>query len=356
MKRCVLHIGMHKTGSSSIQASLQNFSSRDFRYAHLLRTPNHSGAICLAFSKRPQIYTDEKSSRSQTKLGRRIRAKLTNQLERSNSSTLIISGEGISKLRLEELETLYTFISKYVSEVEVVCYVRSTKSYIESALQQRIKSGLSSFDPATFYPHYRSRFEKFDLVFGREKVRFWEFKPQTLKGGCVVTDFCARLGVDLAPEKIIRKNDSLSAEALSLLYTYQKYRSESSEPININTKSYDALLQSLSQLKGKKLKLSPKIINPLLLRYKEDMDWMAERLGSTITPPEASLAAPMVESESDLLRPSRAALSWLIAQTAPNDSHSVNEEFADENISRTVSQYMHKLVERTAYAVPAISS
>ncbi len=54
MSKCIIHIGMHKTGSTSIQKSLDGFHDQEFFYAHLGNTPNHSLAIFSLFSSHPE--------------------------------------------------------------------------------------------------------------------------------------------------------------------------------------------------------------------------------------------------------------------------------------------------------------
>ena len=53
MKRCIIHIGMHKTGSTSIQRSLQGYRDDRFQYARLGKTANHSLAMYSLFAADP---------------------------------------------------------------------------------------------------------------------------------------------------------------------------------------------------------------------------------------------------------------------------------------------------------------
>lgn len=66
---------------------------------------------------------------------------------------------------------------------------------------------------------YRACFEKIDDVFGRANVVLRKFDPQTFPSGCVVRDFCARLGTGFPTKCIIRDNESLPLEVVALLYT-----------------------------------------------------------------------------------------------------------------------------------------
>lgn len=341
MRRCILHIGMHKTGSSSIQESLKSLSSKDFRYARLLRTPNHSGAIINAFSEasRHQRSNSTHPVHGHLDLSNRIRTRFSKQLERAKTDTLIVSGEGITKLSLEELNSLKKFISRYVPEVVVACYVRSPKSFMESAIQQRIKAGLNAFDFDACYPAYRDRFEKFDYVFEPKNVHFWAFKPKALKDNCVVTDFCAHFGLNIPPENIVRVNESLSLDALSLLYSYHKHTLNSSGLIKLDPASYTLLLRQLAQLSGAKLKLSSDLVSTVLHKNDKDINWMESRLGNSLQEKE-KFSEIEITSESDLLCPGDTAILWLSKQLNID-----SEVFKSTERTLAVSRYMHALRE-----------
>jgi hypothetical protein len=85
-----------------------------------------------------------------------------------------------------------------------VAYVRDLAGYITSNFQERVKNGYANFDLIDSAPPYRRWFEKFDAVFGSENVRLWKFDPASFPRGCVVQDFCARLGLELPPA-VVRK-------------------------------------------------------------------------------------------------------------------------------------------------------
>ena len=42
---CLLHVGMHKTGTTSIQQSLAGFADEQFVYGDVDRHPNHTRAV-----------------------------------------------------------------------------------------------------------------------------------------------------------------------------------------------------------------------------------------------------------------------------------------------------------------------
>ena len=333
MKRCIIHIGTHKTGTSSIQASLNNFESEAFRYANIVRIPNHGYAILRAFSDSPR---HQHPVHAQPTLPALVRTQLEEQLKRTEARTLIISGEGIVKLTVEELEGLKSFINQYVPDITIACYVRSPKGFTESALQELIKAGTSDINLDYCYPHYRNKIEKFDLVFGKENVCCWKFSPKTFKDRCVVSDFCEQFGIDLKPDSIIRVNEGLSKDALTLLYSYHKHISNSVE-LAYGDPAYKALLKQLVRLKGEKLRLSAEMMQPVLEKYSKDIEWVESRLGESVKDWAVSSGVE-ITSEADLLLPSEAAISWLSKRSGVDKA-----EFLLEAPSRVVSNCMEQV-------------
>ena len=53
MRSCIIHIGMHKTGTTSIQLSLHRFVDKRFFFADLDKVFNHSLAVYSIFADYP---------------------------------------------------------------------------------------------------------------------------------------------------------------------------------------------------------------------------------------------------------------------------------------------------------------
>ncbi len=346
MKRCILHIGMHKTGSSSIQESLKDFSSSEFHYATLLRTSNHGGAINSAFAEdsRHLRRGANRSARRSIVRAAGVRSRLKRQFEQLDTNTIIISGEGIVKLKQSELEELKAFITQYTSDIIVVCYIRAPKSYMESALQQRIKAGLNFFDKAACYPNYRSRFEKFEVVFGAKSVRYWGFSSKSLKDQCVVSDFCARLGIPIQSNDIVRVNESLSRNAIAALYAYRKFHSDSFPTVGKSTKENRWLIEKLHGLPGPKLRLSSSIVLPILKERRNDVDWMESRLERSLSEDLTKHDDYAISTEDDLLSFNAETLDWLSKELAIDhlDSESLSLAKVAELIHQLRTQLSSK--------------
>ena len=293
-KEIIIHIGMHKTGTTSIQETLdENLNDPEFSYVHL-SAPNHSKEIFTLFQEINHPLEKNTGSEKIKKRNLLTKENLINNFTRTRNKKLIISGESIRDMSKKSLIRFREFLREYFHQITIVAYIRAPKGYMESAFQQRIKDGKNSFDLERVYPYYK-RFKLFDEVFGRENVKFWKFDTKTFPDGNVVLDFCRRLGITEQPKILITNNESLSKEALSLLYIYRKYR-----PNMKTNAAYYLLVKELSDIKGNRVILSPYSINSVLSMNRHDIRWMEGRLGESleeeILPSEHS-----IKNEKDFL-------------------------------------------------------
>lgn len=305
VRRCILHFGMHKTGSTSIQKSLFHLSE-DMPWVYLhAGKPNASVAVQTMFSDHigrnsrhaKEGLNDAEIRRRKQKYFKRMEAGIT-----STDKDVLLSGEGISVLSEIELRHLLDWLGQFVDEVVAVGYVRPPKAYMESAFQQIVKGGRSNFNLAAVYPEYRERFEKFEALLGRDKVQYWLFDPKTFPSGCVVRDFAARLGVSLAAEHVQRVNESISKEALALLYNYRKYGGDGYGIGEAAIRENTGLIRKLAEIEGHKLRFSPDLVGPVLARNEQDIAWMEERLGRSFDENWEAHSEFEVAQESDMFK------------------------------------------------------
>lgn len=304
-KKCIVHIGMHKTGSSSIQESLSQIRTTEMFHYVKLGSPNHSGAIYTLFSEQPEQYhawRKQGLTVEEVQLKReKIEEQLVGDISNGDSEIFLISGEDITELSQNALQKFKDFLSKYFQTVEVFAYVRPPKSYIESAFQQSIKGYLKTFSLEKMYPNYRERFEKFDAAFGRENVQLHLFDVKKLVNEDVVTDFCQKNDIEIDAATITRTNDSLSREAVSLLYAYRKYGPGYGSGKYVMQENNSMILQ-LAKIGQTKFRFSNELIGPILEKHHADLEWIETRLGVPFAVENQPNENDAVKSEADLLR------------------------------------------------------
>lgn len=217
VNRLVLHIGTHKTGTTSIQASLAD------AYDHLLqhgvlypRTgrgrfsghPNYAWRILGRDRYRPDVGGIEE---------------LMAEVEQTRPASVVISSEALSdRPRDPALAQFGRDLGHRlgVAHVDVVAYVRPQSSYMESHYIQLIKGGNSS---QTLQQHVESYLDhpRFDYlqVFEHWFATFGEdlrIRPYTID---VVSDFWDAVEILPAPlsRRPVRRNVRVGRRAVEML-------------------------------------------------------------------------------------------------------------------------------------------
>lgn len=322
MGDCIVHIGMHKTGTTSIQESLNGYANDCFYYASLGETANHSLAIYSLFIPDPSRHHMHRLAKRD---GEGVRAYIRDvgvDFERSISAargrTLLISGEDIGVMPPASINRLRDYLRARFSKVTIVGYVRPPGAFIASAFQQMLKAGnITSFDIDRLYRPYEKTFAKFDEAFGRENVLLRRFRPEDFPERCVVRDFCALIGTT-APRRIVRENESLSRQVVSLLYIHSVSRGKLGLD-RLNGRE-SRRLAGLFGPDGGKFRFAPSLVRPIVEAQRPDIEWMEARLGSSLVEDFSETRPGDVSSEKDLLEPTsdtRKALLRLLGSAAP---------------------------------------
>ncbi|WP_339934433.1 hypothetical protein [Vreelandella glaciei] len=323
IEEAIVHVGMPKTGSSSIQDTLSRLPMQEVEYLSL-NSPNHSGFLMTVLSDKPHNYHSHVSNGLSYKevqvLKKNYTQKLHYALKNVNKPQILISAEDLSRPdgSMSELTYFKQILLGYCKRVRVIGYVRPPIGYMQSAFQQRLKGGINSnLNLKSVYPNYYKRFSRIDTVFGRENVELVPFRSDSLYKGDAVLDFAHRIDVDLAPDQIVRTNESLSLEATSLLYVL-RYLNKSAPYKNFN-RDNGQFIAMLNKFGSQKLVFSASAVASFLEANRQDLDWISGRLGSSILD-EPVIASQTIESEHDLLNvayANRLAIWQLLEQTVP---------------------------------------
>jgi len=301
MRTCYLHLGMPKTGSTSIQDCFFNFENDTMIYAKA-KWSNHAIFVTAPFRKEPRKLkflrgrsvpvSDEFVKRHVSEM----RKTLKNSI--SGNKDVILSGEAIvDELFDEEIGDLIAYLKTNFDRIQVIAYIRPLASLAPSQLQQRIKSGPMKFRLPD--PDYRKRFEAVLKYAGAANITFIRFDRKDLIGGDVVFDFASRVGLQAPPTQIEPSNESFSAEIIATLYKSNRMLAKTmsqKEILKLNRK----FLRTFPDAGNIKFGLSETIMSNHLKTHAQDVLWMENACGFDVKGSIKTVERP-IESEKDLL-------------------------------------------------------
>jgi hypothetical protein len=308
-RTCYLHIGMPKTGSSSIQASLKTYEDERVTYARL-GPENHSVPLCTIYAREPhRFYVHEAKALSQHDVeGLKAGYRVLLEQEFSGEKDLILSGEALfGHISPDDVRRLLADLRKHFDHVRIIAYVRPARPLLPSRLQQLIRMGQNHF--ALPLPNYRSHFAPWIEHAGAENVDFRRFDRAALSGGDVVEDFAALVGLDLSRVERRSRNESISLEAMAVLYCYNIFQGALlPRPVRVSARA-----QFSTKLVGfgtSKIGLAAELVDPILAAHSDDIDWMERIAGFSVSDPAAEVENP-IRSEQHLIMIGRRAMPAL---------------------------------------------
>jgi hypothetical protein len=313
-RRLFLHIGMHKTGTTSIQHSLKDCDDGTTAYLKMAES-NHSYAISMLFGKRTAAqYVKMGWAVSGNDLERKVadaRNRLQAQLTESRKN-MIVSGEAMSlQFGAAEIARLRAYFAPFFDEIRVIAYLRAPYAYMSSALQETIKRRPRSLTSPPF-PNYQERLSPWEDAFGRDAMDYVLYSPGSLAGQDVVTDFVKRIGMPSGPITGKRVNERMSAEAFATLYRLRNGHFSSKflwppERVNIvgaRHKAYGRQRFSLAD------SVWPDLTPPQMA----EVAWAEQRLGQSFPAEVPRMDALIFHSEAEILDYAaanhRAVLKW----------------------------------------------
>lgn len=223
-RQLILHIGCHKTGTTSIQHALMRERASLGKQGFTLFAQNPEGTPRTSGNALNWV---------QFRLSPKYRIKGVihprfGQALEAAGHNVIVSAETLSWVFEEsEIRKLKSNLERSFDDVKVICYVRRQDAQAISHYQQASKP--RGFVAARYYgnsfralPEYREHlhyylnyYQRLSLwadVFGEEYIDVGVMEADRLKGGDIVVDFFARLGLT-TKKKFERKNLSSGAQS-----------------------------------------------------------------------------------------------------------------------------------------------
>lgn len=305
-RRLLLHVGMHKTGTSSIQEVFSQSNDPQLEYVNWINS-NHSSLFILLFEDEGKLgqyhgfrNRGEKCIADLPDLRATWMEQLTNQINGADGKTVIFSAEDCSApAYASALERLHLFFAQAGSDIGVIGYARAPESFMQAAFQQNLRGGVViDMGRKGPRPNYRERFEKIDRIFGRDQVLLKEYNRNAFPGGDVVKDFADSIGVSRPHKRdIITINESLSLEATALLYVQRTRGRGFVSGFAEAELANNAFVAALSRIGHRRFSFSDGLLSPLVEGMADDVRWMEERLGHPFSETPRHSAKPISAME-----------------------------------------------------------
>jgi len=208
-KRIVIHVGIHKTGSTSIQEflrthreALRTLNVDFFSGAHLPsnHVELHVAAMRLEraspFKMSAGIVVDEVYRQN-------VQARVRQYITQSNCRCIVFSAEGLSYLRYEdEMNRLKAMIP--TGRIEIIMYLRNAAGFLASYQREMTKHTLPAIIESDSFAYtgkdswlvdYESRLAGFRNAFGAQNVIALDYDHELRTAGNVIPSFLNVLGV-----------------------------------------------------------------------------------------------------------------------------------------------------------------
>jgi hypothetical protein len=361
-RHLILHVGMPKTGTSSIQETLA-VALRDprFRYVRLGLANGSRALQCLVGDQPVAAHVHHAQGIDPEAMRRRapeFRRAWESQLTRAREAgaTPVVSAEDCWFFKHHELRRVREMVEGYGFRAAVLVYLRPPLEWVTSMFQELLKSGHHVFADRLLLPHtggtglfepfgfdYLHRIDALEDVFGCGNIAVRAFRRDALFGGCVVRDFCRQLGIELCPRRIRKVNERLSLDATRFLYAYNRFVRERSAP---RFRDVLLLLRRLQECPGGPLRLHPNLLAPVRPLLEAQLVEIRRRFGIDLAEDWCGASDDMVGTERDLMRFAPASVGWLYAATSRVSPQRATVDAQPGDIAVRVSQLRPRLWHR----------
>jgi hypothetical protein len=287
----IVHFGIHKTGSSSVQQTLFEAKTgmNGAAYVHG-NLANSSQIIRNSFVLPERLGRRIGGSDAEGRAARARQAgrvQVTAALNRASQQAcrLILSAEVIDQFNDEELAAMADFLSDFAARQTFVGYIRDPASFQRSAFQEVLKTKLTDdhliTDGDTGKLTYHRIVDRLDARFGRENVLVFPFDRMIFPQGDVVRHFLGVAGLDTAQIEVKRVNESLSMTAVKALFIYRSLLAPKvGQKPNPNAKA--AFLGALGSLAGPGFQFHPELEQRIEGSNQHIFDWAEQRLNAPL--------------------------------------------------------------------------
>ncbi len=297
--KALIHIGIPKSGTSSIQAFLAlnrgALAAQGMLYARF--NPIHGSQFELPVTALEACGDTVGPELERRRLGFASRADqsayvgryrdfLDRRLQTATQSLFIASSEHIHAWldTAERVAALDAFLRQRFAEVQYLVYLRPQDELIASSYSEAVRRG-ASYDFQTHLTKYNrlnhwARLKPWRAVVGRGRLHVRLTCRDALMGGTLLTDFCAVAGIDATGLRQPRRvNASLSKGEIALRRVLNRHLPVLGGDGRLHPLYRLALvgLRPLAALKPGKLRLSPMERAAILAEYQVGNEKLRKR-------------------------------------------------------------------------------
>lgn len=296
INKVIIHIGVHKTASTTIQNQLglnkSLLKENGFLYPLFCVNNgiiyNHSVPFVSLFHGNPAEYMFNKIHKFDSKekidnLLLNYEKQLSEQIHQFPGETLLLSGEDISRfseIELFEFKTYFDKIGITTKNLEIIMFCRQPVTRLKSSIDLRIRNNGSTIErelntqqPDTYYRSIISRFSK---VFGKNAIKVFRFEDAIGHNQGPTGFFLEKIGADpdlISHFKNDRYNPSSSYETVRIFSEiHEKLPCKEGLPYSYQ----GAIRELLWAMPGQKFVLPLSFQQAIWERTKQDVDWLCE--------------------------------------------------------------------------------
>lgn len=208
--RIFIHIGTHKTGSTSLQyfldrerCRLRNLGVAYFRGCHIPANHVELHAASMRIDRPSPFKLDSQLTIDAEYIGS-VKARLADFVQGAGNRVCLFSAEGLSYLRyVDEVEALKELFPP--ADISIFVYLRDRESYRRShqgEFNRRVARG-GKIDPSfadlgigSWLLDYEARLEPFKAAFGEARVHVVDFDQARENDGSIIPSCLRLLGVE----------------------------------------------------------------------------------------------------------------------------------------------------------------
>ncbi len=306
----ILHIGLPKTGTTTIQNAFHHCRNALLAEDGILYPSleaNHTTPLCTMFLDDPTAHITNKLAglTSPEDVARKVKGyfeAFESEILSRDWRTLLFSAEGLSNLSAGEVRKLKTWVSRFTPAWRVIAWVRHPVDMTRSVMQQLVKGGytLDEMTEKPVLPNFRGKLNNWLGAFGRENIEIVPFESAVAGPGGIAGAFARSVGIeggmaDAIVQAAGRENLSMSHEAVHLLSSLNRQR-----PLlaggGIAPQRTGNELHIIQKIPGRRFELDPATARRIKAESRPDVEWLNATFGLSLYGDIFDDTAPQAEA------------------------------------------------------------